>query len=452
MSLKIVDRRTVSSKDKSTENRARFLRRIKGAVKAQVRKLVKNRSLKDVDSKGGDIMIDRRSINEPHIHHANGGDVDYVLPDNQDYVEGDTIEKGRRGGSQGDGDKSGDDIDGYLQIELTREEFLQYFFEDLELPDLALTELTKLYEIQRHNAGFQTDGAPNRLHILRSYKQSLARRLPRIKLLEELQQYLADVEAGNPTKHPSSLLVDGSIQKMVWPDPAIVDLNQVRETVTYLLEKKEVDPLFDDMDLRYRSSVQRQIPIAHATMIMVMDVSGSMQEKERQIAFKFFWLLYKFLCREYDGRVDTLFCIHTTEAEWVTEDEFFETSRSGGTCVSSALDLVAEKVKELQGKTNIYVAQVSDGDNESTDNGTCYEIIEDDILPASRYFSYVQVDDYHEIDDSNSSRMAPSFFGEKGLWAEYKKLSEANKKLQIRRVVQESDIFPVFRELFEKKV
>jgi uncharacterized sporulation protein YeaH/YhbH (DUF444 family) len=143
-----------------------------------------------------------------------------------------------------------------------------------------------------------------------------------------------------------------------------------------------------------------------------------------------------------------IFISHTETAVEMDEDEFFNTRISGGTIVSSALDLAAEIIDErLVGKTNIYVAQVSDGDNTDTDNGTCAEILEDDILPHVRYFAYVQVDNYHE----SINPTLTSLMHERGLWKSYKHVASNNEKLQVKRVYHEKDIYPVFRELFSKK-
>ena len=101
------------------------------------------------------------------------------------------------------------------------------------------------------------------------------------------------------------------------------------------------------------------------------------------------------------------------------------------------------------GKTNIYVAQVSDGDNDSTDNGTCTEILEDEILPHARYYSYIQVDNYHE---ENSLIATPASLSSSGLWRSYELVASKHKNLQIKRVYTERDIYPVFRELFKKKL
>ena len=432
MAINIVDKRTVN-RDRTIENRQRFLKRIRATIKEQLPKIIGDRSLKDIDKAGGTIRVKRKTISEPFIHHGEGGNNDRVLPGNDEFVEGDLIDK-PGGGSGGRGGTRGDDGEDEFIVELSREEFLNYFFEDLELPDMALTELSKLKEYKRENAGFQPEGSPNRLSVERSYRESLGRRIVirgsidrKIELLEK----------------EIALLEDAVSTSYFDPAPRLA---LAKAELLKLQKRRDKIPLFEEMDLRYRLSVRREVPVTHATMVMIMDNSGSMGVKEKTIARKFFWLLYSFLSRQYEA-VDMVFISHTETAVEMEETEFFNTRISGGTVVSSALDLASDIIGErLAGKTNIYVAQVSDGDNDDTDNGTCTEILEDDILPQVRYFAYVQVDSYHSYNPTVSSMLY-----DRGLWKSYKTVSNNNPKLQARRVSEEKDIYPVFRELFTKK-
>ena len=435
MSITIVDKRT-GNRDRTTENRQRFLRRIKGAIKEQLPKIIGDRSLKDIDKTGGKIRINRKTITEPFMHHGQGGNIDRVLPGNDEYVEGDRLPKPQSGGGSGGG-HGGEDGETDFFIDLSREEFLKFFFEDLELPDLVAAELAKIKEYKRVNAGFQPDGSPNRLNIERSHRNSLGRRITMRGVIDKKIEKV-ETELKNT------------------PDADVIKIELLLKQIAKLHKKREAIPLFEEMDLRYRLTVKKEIPITHATMIMIMDNSGSMTQREKTIARKFFWLLYSFLSRNYD-QIDMVFISHTTSAVEMDEDEFFNTRITGGTIVSTALELTANLVKGVEpseylgtldrSRTNIYVAQVSDGDNEDTDNGTCSEILEDDILPYVRYFAYVQVDNYH---DSSNATLA-TMMSERGLWKSYKTVAEKNSRLQVRRVMQESDIYPVFRDLLAKK-
>lgn len=456
MGVNIIDKRPVK-RDRAVENRQRFLKRIKQTIKDQLPYIIQKKSLKDLGSTGGRVTVKKKSLSEPTWRHGKGGEIDTVITGNDRWVVGD-MEPKPIGGSGGVGNgreagrgKSEDDF----IIELSKDEFLNYFFEDLELPDMIQMELSKLKLPTRENAGFQVDGSPNRLSVVRSYKQSMARRLPIIKTIDteiaNLSQLAVQLQTTDEIFDQLIKIGDEEIQL------SPVDktnsqyvcelLIKIEKRITYLEDRKKKLPMFEDVDLRYRCFVKKETPIAHATMIMIMDNSGSMQIREKTIARKFFWLLYSFLNKEYD-EVELIFISHTDEAREMSEEEFFNTTESGGTVVSTALDLAAEIIREeLVGKTNIYVAQVSDGDNDRTDNGTCSEILEDEILPYTRYYSYIQVDNYHDED----AVLSPSSLMTSGLWASYDAVCEKFKNMQIKRVAHERDIYPVFRELFKKK-
>ena len=106
-------------------------------------------------------------------------------------------------------------------------------------------------------------------------------------------------------------------------------------------------------------------------MFCLMDVSGSMDEERKDIAKRFFILLYLFLTRNYE-RIEVVFIRHHTIAKEVDEDEFFHSRESGGTVVSSALKLMQEIIRERYPLTewNIYAAQASDGDNWDDDSSS----------------------------------------------------------------------------------
>ena len=169
-------------------------------------------------------------------------------------------------------------------------------------------------------------------------------------------------------------------------------------------------------------------------MFCLMDVSGSMDEARKDLAKRFFILLYLFLSRHYQ-QTDVIFIRHHTQAAEVTEDEFFHATESGGTVVSSALTLMHEIIREryMGQEWNIYGAQASDGDNWQQDSSKCRELLDDKLLPLCRYFAYVQVAD----EDQN-------------LWEEYTRVRDANPHFAMQKIVTPAQIFPVFRDLFKK--
>ena len=98
--------------------------------------------------------------------------------------------------------------------------------------------------------------------------------------------------------------------------------------------------------------------LAKAVMFCLMDVSGSMDQATKDIAKRFYVLLYLFLTRTYEN-VEVVFIRHHTQAKEVDEHEFFYSQETGGTIVSSALKLMKEIVTDRYpiGEWNIYAAQ-----------------------------------------------------------------------------------------------
>ena len=194
-------------------------------------------------------------------------------------------------------------------------------------------------------------------------------------------------------------------------------------------------PFLDPLDLKFRNRVRVPVPSTRAVMFCLMDVSGSMDESRKELAKRFFILLYLFLTRHYE-KIEVVFIRHHTQAAEVDEQNFFHATETGGTVVSSALVLMDEIIRARypSNEWNIYGAQASDGDNYSNDSGRCREVLNDKILPLVRYFAYVQVAEE-----------------EQNLWTEYQRLVGEVPHFAMRKAITASQIYPVFRELFRKE-
>ena len=218
------------------------------------------------------------------------------------------------------------------------------------------------------------------------------------------------------------------------PAPAH-EITALDEEIAALRAKLDRIPYLDPIDLRYRSRVRTPVPTSKAVMFCLMDVSGSMDESRKDLAKRFFILLYLFLTRHYE-KIDIVFIRHHTQAQEVDEQNFFHATETGGTVVSSALVLMEEiaRARYPTSEWNIYGAQASDGDNWHHDSGRCRELLADKILPLCRYFAYVQVAEE-----------------EQNLWDEYATLAGETKMFAIRKVTEASQIYPVFRDLFKKE-
>ncbi len=409
----IIDRR-LSGKNKSIGNRERFLRRVKEQVKEAVRRAIDGRSIKDIE-RGEDIRIPKKDLSEPTFHHGDGGVREVVRPGNKEFVKGDRSPK-PQGGGQGSGGSqasdSGEGDDDFV-FHLSREEFMEVFFEDLALPHLVRTELTEQPEWKTHRAGFVSDGSPTNLHVVRSMRGALSRRialgLAKRRSLAELEEELKDA---NETRR-LQLLAE------------IAELKRRLAAIPYL----------DPIDLRFRNRVRVPVPSTNAVMFCLMDVSGSMDEARKDLAKRFFILLYLFLTKHYE-KVEIVFIRHHTQAAEVDEQNFFHATETGGTVVSSALVLMDEilRARYPASSWNIYGAQASDGDNWHHDSSRCCELLSERILPLCRYFAYVQVAE-----------------PEQNLWEEYEQLAETVPHFAMKKATAVNQIYPVFRELFKKE-
>lgn len=423
MLQQIIDRR-LSGKNKSIGNRERFLRRYREQIRDAVRRAVSGRGIRDLEQ-GEDVTLPRHDVSEPVFGHGPGGNREYVHPGNQEYIKGDRIERPQGGGGSGSGSQAGDGGEGEddFVFRLTKEEFMRVFFDDLALPHLIRTQLAEVPEWKTHRAGFTTDGTPNNLHVVRSMRGALARR---IALGGDVRRELRALEA-----HLVHLL------RSPHADDALHQ-REIRETEARIEELRSQArhvPYIDPIDLRFRSRVRVPVPSAKAVMFCLMDVSGSMDEARKDMSKRFFMLLYLFLTRHYE-KIELVFIRHHTQASEVSEEEFFHATETGGTVVSSALTLMHEVIRARypSGEWNIYGAQASDGDNWHQDSGRCRELLSDHLLPLVRYYAYVQVAD-----------------AEQNLWEEYTQLESAHRNFAMRKVSDAQDIYPVFRDLFKKE-
>ncbi|AVI68371.1 YeaH/YhbH family protein [Shewanella sp. SP2S2-4] len=416
-----IDRR-LNAKGKSTVNRQRFINRYKQQIKKAVSDAVTRRSVTDVD-KGEKISIPTRDISEPMFHQGKGGVRDRVHPGNDQFTRGDKIDRppGGSGGGSGKGEasNSGEGDDDFV-FEISKDEYLELLFEDLELPNLQKNRLNKLVEYQIYRAGFTNDGVPANINIVRSLRSSLARRIAmsasKKKLLKELEQELAELENIPGTK--AELILD------------------LKAQIEELKQKIARVPFIDTFDLRFNNYAKREIPSSQAVMFCLMDVSGSMDQATKDMAKRFYILLYLFLTRTYKN-LEVVYIRHHTQAKEVDEHEFFYSQETGGTIVSSALKLMHEiqQARYPADEWNIYAAQASDGDNWADDSPTCRQLLEQKILPLVRYYSYIEI--------TNRAHQT--------LWREYESLQQHYDNIAVQHIRQAEDIYPVFRELFKKQ-
>ncbi|MBF0324989.1 MAG: YeaH/YhbH family protein [Alphaproteobacteria bacterium] len=424
--MNIIDRR-LNPSGKSLANRQRFLRRARAQIMKSVREASGGRSITDIAG-GERVSIPMDGLREPSFHRsAKGGTRDHVLPGNREYVEGDTIPKPERGedgdgGPDGSPDGGGEDDFHFI---LSRDEFLDIFLEDLELPDLVKRNIAKSESFIPARAGWSVTGSPSNLNLVRTMRNSLSRRIalkrPKSDEMKELEARIRALEESGD-------------------DPEL--LSELRLLFDQMLTKSRRVPYIDPVDVRYNRFEQLPKPVTQAVMFCLMDVSGSMTEHMKDLAKRFFMLLYLFLNRRYK-HVDIVFIRHTHEAKEVDEDTFFYSTETGGTVVSTALTEMKRIIRARYSPTdwNIYAAQASDGDNTSSDNATSAALLEHDLLPLAQYFAYIEVGAEYK-----------DWLGrETDLWRTYKVVAKPGGNLAMRKVRVRSQIFPVFRELFSRE-
>jgi len=424
----VVDRR-LNGKNKSAVNRERFLRRYRHHIKKAVAEAVHRRSITDIE-RGESVSIPTRDTDEPIFHHGQGGDQEIVHPGNKQFVTGDEMPKPESGGGQGQGQgqasADGEGMDEFA-FQITQEEFLEFLFDDLELPNLARKKLKDTEAFKYVRSGFSTQGVPARLDVVRSLRGAHARRLSlggaRKKKIREMERELEALKSA-----PSDL------------DAAFSHEDQIKalqEEIAELKKNVRKIPFIDEIDLRYRQHLKQPQPATSAVMFCLMDVSGSMTQMHKDIAKRFFILLYLFLKKSYK-KIDVVFIRHHTSAKEVDEEEFFYSRETGGTIVSSALKLMHKIIESRYSPAewNIYAAQASDGDNWNDDSPVCGKMLADSILPLVQYYAYVEITPQdHQM-----------------LWYEYEKLQEQfPQSFALQQIADPGEIYPVFRQLFERK-
>lgn len=419
----LIDRR-LQGKNKSAVNRERFLRRYKSQIKDAVGRAIKGRSITDIES-GEKVSIPVKDVGEPSFGHAHGGVWETISPGNQEYQKGDQINRPKGGGGAGRGKAGNSDQmteDDFI-FELSREEFMNYFFEDLELPHMVKTQLTATTEFKNQRAGYNISGTPSNIHVLRSLRGALGRR---IAVGGSSRKQLAQAE------EELQALLDKPVPDT--EDP--IRVAELRKLIHHLHTRLLAIPYIDPFDLRYSNRIKVPKPMTQAVMFCIMDVSGSMDETRKDTAKRFFILLYLFLKRVYD-KIEVVFIRHHTAASEVDEEEFFHSRESGGTVVSSALHLLDKVIDERYGagSWNSYVAQASDGDNWDNDSVLCRQLLINTIMPKVQYYTYVEITD------------GPP----QNLWEQYSQVPDHHPNFAMQKIVTPADIYPVFRELFKKQ-
>lgn len=407
--------RSLNTDRRSLNNRQRFIKRHEEQIRKQVGESLGDISIDTMRGKHGTYNVPIKGTREPSPHQdGSTGDTYRVVQGDGTVNRGDTWDKPRSGKGGGGGNEGSPDGEGQddFTFQMTHEEFLRLFMEDLELPDMTKKTGESEVEFKSRRAGYSTTGAQNNLDVAVTIRQSLARKIalgrPSRGALRELELAYDEAESDDERE---------ALQTQI----DAVKLRQKRI------------PWVADMDLRYRAFIQEPVPTTHAVMFCVMDVSASMGEHEKDLAKRFMLLLNLLLHKKYQ-KVEVVFVRYHTTASECSEDEFFHGRETGGTLASPAFNLVEEIIEQRFSQDwNIYMAVASDGDNYTGDMPNVAMAMKR-LIPLMQYIAYV------ETSDRDNSEM----------WTSFEEFSEGSKVIQQRRVNERKQIWPIFRELYKK--
>jgi uncharacterized sporulation protein YeaH/YhbH (DUF444 family) len=315
------------------QDASRFRQIVKGQVRRNLRQYMSNGEL--IGRRGKDLVsIPIPQIELPHFRFGNGrGGVGQG-----EGKIGDPLGPGDPGGGIGQaGDQPGQHI---LEVELTLDEMVEILGEELGLPRIRPKSKNRVDgEVTRYR-GIRRVGPEGLRHFKRTYREALKRQL-----------------------------VSGTYDHA---RPAIV-------------------PIRDDK--RYRSWKVYPLPDSNAVILYMMDVSGSMtQRKKELVRLTAFWI-DSWLKAHYKNLV-TRYLVHDAEAHEVDAHTFFHIRESGGTRISSAYDLCGKIIrKEYDPEAwNVYAFHFSDGENfGDEDDARCVRLLREALLPAVNLFCYGQV-------------------------------------------------------------
>ena len=421
MTSVIVDRR--SQKGKSVANRQRLLKRLDGALKAQLGKLVARHKLQD-GAQPAEVTIERKDAGEPRIIlDSASGASGRIIPGNDKYHIGDKIPNtGSEGRGPGQGHGAGDgeeDDEDSFRFALSRTEYLSLLFDDLELPALVKKDLLEIDENRFRRGGVVRYGNPGSVCVARTFKASIGRRVA------------AEAQHDEDVAEAEAVLIAARSAA----DP--VRLAAAQHAFDEVTRRTGEIPFLDPVDLRHRNLIEVQSPCTAAVMFCLMDVSSSMDENRKDLAKRFFMLLHLFLTRKYK-KVDLVFIRHTDAAQEVDEETFFNGTQAGSTKVLSALAKMNEIIASRYpaSRYNIFGAQASDGDSFGTDSAESSSYLRAELLPASRYFVYAEV-------GSNPLQ------GSTTLWAAYRDIQ--NERFNMASVNARNEVYPALAKLFHRE-
>ena len=296
------------------------------------------------------------------------------------FVYGDNTPGAAQGDGQG-GDKPGVD---YYETDVTLEELIDIMFEDLELPNLERKALREVIsDKSSKRKGYRHVGIRVRLDKRRSAKQ----RVMRMLATQRGRQLISDARDADALEEAAT---EEIVDELEGADEEVEELNGGAAPGFQTTRVRKRFP-FHQGDLRYKHIETDTREESNAVVMCIMDTSGSMDTMKKYLARSFFFLLYQFISTRYRN-VEIVFIGHHTEANEVTEEEFFHKGESGGTFISSgylkALEIITARYHPSL--WNVYAFHCSDGDNFESDNPAALKAAEE-LSQISNLFGYGEI-------------------------------------------------------------
>jgi len=312
--------------DRAAADRVRHKKKIEKAIKESIKDVIANESIIGQNGKKK-IRIPVKGIKEYRFIYGNNEKNGQVGSGGKhDLKRGQRIgeKRARKAASDNAGNEQGEET---YEVEIALEDLAEYLFADLELPDLDKKRFRYLSEDMMRRKGYRFEGIRPRL----SKKETLKRKIKRKKRAIGAGAYDPDTDERFP---------------------------------------------FHKNDLKYHYMKPHPKENTSAVVFFLMDVSGSMTTEKKYIARSYFFLLYQFLRHKYD-KIEVVFISHTITASRVSEDEFFQRITTGGTMMSSALEVTLDIIdKEYHPNSwNIYTFYAGDGENWQSDNNPAINLL-----------------------------------------------------------------------------
>ena len=373
--------------DRSATDRQRHKSKIRDAIQEGVYHIVSDESIIGQDGKKR-IKIPVRGIKEYRfIYGDNESNKKVGSAPGKDIKRGQKVgEKAqKRKNGSGPGTEPGEE---FYEVEITLEELSYYLFDGLNLPELEKKKFKKMVGEESRRKGYRDKG----IRPLLSKRETLKNKIKRKK---------------------KSAIVD--------------DNDQGTE------DEMERFP-FHQSDLRYKKIKINKKENNNAVIFFVMDTSGSMTVHKKFMARSYFFLLYHFLRHKYN-KVDIVFISHDSDAREVSEDDFFRKGSSGGTLISSAVEMCLSICDQRyhSDSWNIYTFHCSDGDNWPED-------VEKSISLSKKLKSLCQLYCFIQINLEGSGWL------DGGMASKYVNIQDS--KFKIIQLDSITDIWPSFNKLF----